>query len=1090
MDQLITRTRVLPPRYRPDLLSRSRLLDVFEQLLSYKLILVIAPAGYGKTFALVDLVHNSKWPACWYSVSAIDHDTQRFLAHFIACISQQFPEFGQESNAALLSFVAGHSDIDQLVITVVNELYTYVQDQFILVIDDYHLIDDNPAAASFVSQFVQQVDENCHLILSSRKLLNLPELALMVARGYVGGIDFEDLSFQSNEIQTLVLQNYNISLNSVVADELVTATEGWITGMLLSAETQQWQMASRIRLMRASGVDLYKYLMQQVLDQQGPKVRSFLLRTSLFDELDAALCEMVLESNWLPPGESWQSLIDAVLHNNLFVLAVGDQGVRYHHLFQDFLQYCLGEEQPDEEHLISCRLLTVYTQRRQWEQAYAIAQRLDEAQATANFLEQAGIHLLQAGRFTLLARWLDNLSGAVLSARPQLLSLRGCCYTLQGELEQALNLLNRAEDMLRNGNEPRSWAQTMIYRSITLRMSGNYVQAEQDINTALETLAVFEKSHEDILDAQALAYKSKGINLYMMGDIEQGIEWLRRALDVYQVMDDTQNKASVSMEIAMSYSDAGKYTQAMPLLQYALNAWRESHNLMGQANVLNNLGVHYHQHGEYADALDTLQEALSCARRSGSARIEALALASLGDLLFDVDLRHTALELYRQGYTVARRIDERFLVLYLELALAMLAWSNKDWGEAYACLDAAGKLVLDKSSSFEWALYRMSMGGYYLAQGNAQAALEPLQDAFQCFVDSGQAIEAAKAKISLACAAQAAGHDAQATDYLEDALKWIYSLESQYPVVTTANSLKRFLTDLTPRKSDAGSFARFMASIEAFSKSLPRLRRSCRRASANLLADGPRDLPSLRMCALGRAEVLVNGQEVTNSDWKTKAARDLLFCFLAHPEGLSKEQVSMLFWPDSSPDQIKTRFKNSIYRLRSALGQEVIVYDNNIYRFDRSLDYEYDVELFLENVTLGNSATEASAQIKAYRAATQIYGGDYLLDIDSPWAVIERERLYRLYVDSFLSLAGLYFEADQADDALQCCQRILEKDPCLEEAHRITMRIYASLGNRAKVARQYAQCQQALQEELAAPPSPQTVELYASLMQERPGMPM
>src|SRR5690606_5789113 len=100
----------------------------------------------------------------------------------------------------------------------------------------------------FVSRFFQDAAETCHLVLSSRTLLTLPDLALLVARGAVDGVDFQELAFQADELKALAQQNYNQIISDAEAEELIMSTEGWITGILLSANTAQLHMASRMRL--------------------------------------------------------------------------------------------------------------------------------------------------------------------------------------------------------------------------------------------------------------------------------------------------------------------------------------------------------------------------------------------------------------------------------------------------------------------------------------------------------------------------------------------------------------------------------------------------------------------------------------------------------------------------------------------------------------------------------------------------------------------------------------------------------------------------------------------------------------------------
>lgn len=1084
MIELITRTRIQPPRRRPDILSRERLLQIFSQMLSSKLVLVIAPAGYGKTLALVDLIHHIDMPVCWYSVGPADHETHRFVNHFVAALAGRFPAIDGEAQAAVLSFAAGHGTLEQIAITLVNLLNAHARSDFLFVVDDYHLIGDNQEINRFVSLFAQQSDDHCHLALSSRALLDLPDLALMLARGQVVGLDLEALAFQPDELQMLAQRNYGVELNAIMAQEMIAATEGWITGLLLSGAAQQWQKASLLHPVRASGVTLHTYLSEQVLDRQPSSVREFMLRSSLMDEIDAKLCEVAFDVSWLRPGESWQSLIDSVLQSNLFALPIGElgDGLRYHHLFQDFLQQQLAAERPQEERLILQRLVAAYVDRQQWEQAHILAKRLNDPSLIAWVIEQAGLPLLRAGRILLLAKWLDDVPTLLLSDRSRLLSLKGYNLVRLGRVEAGRRLLDQACNQL--GREPQvqgALAETLVYRSIAHRLLGVYPDSLRDADSALNLIDQFGAGHGAPPDVPALAKRCKGLALCMMGALDAGIDWLQRALVAYQADDDVQNIAAVSMEIAIAYANSGQNEEALTLFRQAHEAWQRLHNLVGQANVLNSLGVHYHQLGKYEEALDALVEALACARRSGYARMEAFALASLGDVFVDLDLWQVAHEVYEQSYRIAQRIDERFLLLYVQLAQASLAWSTGHWDIAYVCLDEVGRMVLDHNSSYEWGLYRQAMGRFYLAQGNVKAALEPLSDALACFMTGGQFPDAARTEMLQALALWELGQQAQAEASLQDALRTINELELRHPIIVAASIVAQELAVFL-RNGNIPALDRLLREVDEFVAELPALRRNLRQKAGSVLPTVHLGEPTLVIRSLGRAEATVSGRRVTSRDWKTKSARDLFFCFLAHPYGLTKEEVGALFWPDCSPDQLKSRFKNAVYRLRSALGRDVILFADELYRFDHSIDYEYDVESFRKWLKEAYRSRESQHRITALQHAVDLYAGPYLADVDAPWASLEREQLRRMYVDATTELAQLYFEQGEMDRSLNCCQRLLSEDPCLEDAHRLAMRIYASTGNRAGVARQYAMCQKYLEEEIAAPPSPLTEELYVTLM--------
>lgn len=189
----ITRTKIIVPRRRAELHSRARLLGLLDELLDNRLIIVAAPAGYGKTSLLIDFAHITQWPVCWYSLDNLDQEPQRFIAHFISALNQRFPGFGKSCLAAMQNMGQDRLDMDVLVSLIINDAYENITEHFILVIDDFHLVEKSQAVVNFVNRFLQDVDENCHLILASRSLLTLPDLPLMVARSLVGGLSFEEL---------------------------------------------------------------------------------------------------------------------------------------------------------------------------------------------------------------------------------------------------------------------------------------------------------------------------------------------------------------------------------------------------------------------------------------------------------------------------------------------------------------------------------------------------------------------------------------------------------------------------------------------------------------------------------------------------------------------------------------------------------------------------------------------------------------------------------------------------------------------------------------------------------------------------------
>ncbi len=323
-------------------------------------------------------------------------------------------------------------DAEAILVTLTNEFYDQVENDFLLIIDDFHLLDEAPIISTLVNRFLQLVDENCHLLLSSRTLPELDDVTLMVAREQVAGLSHVELAFVPREVQALYAQNHHQHLSDEVASEFIEQTGGWITGMVLS---------NLPGVARVSGVDTFAYLGRQVLDQQPEEVRLFLLRTSLADEFSAEFCEMVLGPLY-PPQENWYTLMGWILEKNLFVLPLGADGrwLRYHPLFREFLQTRLREERPQEVQPILERMVMAYEKAGEWEKAYFTCKQLNDPEALVRVVEKAGTSMLQTA-FVTLEGWINSLPPSLLRTRPGLISLRGALLAMKGNLTESNELL-------------------------------------------------------------------------------------------------------------------------------------------------------------------------------------------------------------------------------------------------------------------------------------------------------------------------------------------------------------------------------------------------------------------------------------------------------------------------------------------------------------------------------------------------------------------------------------------------------------------------------------------------------------------------
>ena len=1069
----ISHTKIIVPRRREEILTRKRLLEMMFEFLDKKLILASAPAGYGKTSLLIDFHHNCDLPFCWLSLDTLDRDPQRFASYFIGSLEEKFPNFGRRTSEILNSITSISDAMESLVVTLVNDIYDHIPQHFVLVLDDYHLIGDIPVIQNFLNRFIQLVDENCHLIISSRTLTQLPNLPLLVARNQVGGLDLSELAFRADEIQSLFVQNYKTFITDDVAKELFDETEGWITGLQLTRLGTFHE--ERPQVTRAAGVGLFDFLGQQVLDQQPEDIRFFLLRSSLLEEFDVALCKIVFTELY-PKRKDWSRWIDVVIKKNLFALPVGDESgwVRYHHLFRDFLQNQMYKEFPGEISPILRKLAQAYEMLNEWDKAYHVQKRLNDVEALAGLIERAAPHLMSHALVTL-DTWLKELPPSILITNPGIVSVRGAIEYMKGNLQEGLELFNQAEVSVRKTNNITTLALTLVRRATLNRLLGEYKAALQDANEVLK----ITEANDQLQTIHANALRQKGLSLLYQGQSRSAVKILEHALEFYVRVEDTSHIPILMMETAIAYDAVGKRNEAKRFYDEALKIWKKEGNLTWQANLLNNLGVLYHLDGEYDKAILTLEEGLLCAKQSSfSARTEALLLISLGDVYTEVEEFDLAQQHYQQGQNLADEIGERLLLIYLYLSQANLSLRQRKLEIANRWLNDASSLISAQAHQyFEDGLWHLLRGQLLLQEKDFDRAIRALEIAETRFKSGETSVEFAKTQLLLAAAYY------QEKDQLEVKKRVKNLLRSQD---VTKHSFLIFLQHIRDSLYGLQSNAEVGVELrELIRKSqklyvkMPDIRRHIRRLARTI------EIPDAKVTiqAFGRAHVKVGGKTLVVSDWQTQSVRDLFFYFLTVKDPLTKEQIGTVFWPDiEEPSRLKMRFKNDLYRLRRAVGSETILFENDRYSFNRSLDFDYDVDAFESFLSQAKKTKDAKLQIELFQRAVNLVHGHFLEDIDSTWVWPERERLDQVFLQTVLELAELLKKSGRNQEAIGICQRAIEFDATFEEAYLFTMNLQVKMNDRVSAIRLYETYKEMMKRELDLPPSPDMEAFYRHLI--------
>jgi LuxR family transcriptional regulator, maltose regulon positive regulatory protein len=1061
----IIHTKIQTPRRRSDLLLRSRLVNQVHALLDRKLIILSAPAGYGKTSLLVDFAESTDFPVCWLTLDSFDRDFRLFLEYFISAIAVRFPTFGAESRRFLRQAGDPAASLYAIVAVLVQEVQACIPEYFILVLDDYHSVDEQDTIAEFLDLFVTYVDENCHLIVASRNLLALPNMALLIARRQAAGLSIDELRFTPREIQSLVQQNFALELKPSQADYLVQRTGGWITGILLSS-VSAWKLGKADTQTRGRiSQELYDYLLTQLLEKQPPALREFLLVSSVLEEISPALCTQVLEI------QNSSELFSQVRQRSLFSteFAGADELLRYHDLIRDFLRASLQRLYPERYHALMLQAASHYAGRQEWGRALERYFKLGEARLAVDLLEKIASVYFDNGRWDSLAGWIDALPGDVLADRSFLLVQRAKIYTERGQHARALELFDQAERSLEtiNSDPSAEQARILVLKASMLRLQDRYMEC---VAHCQQALLLATGNTPELKYTRAIAQKNIGLCWIWLGRMDDGRSALRQAMQLFQELAGIQDIAMIQHDMGLVHELAGDLSGASDYYRLALQSWQELGNLSPWANELNSLGVVYHMQGELEQAVACFEDALLKARQSGDLRIQAFILASQGDLRRDQGDYTAAESAYQEALETAHRANSGMIITYALDGLGNLARLRDDFIQARYRLQDAWEYAEEHTSAYELSLCQLSQGILANETGNLGEARLHLDSAVQTCEKAGLKQQLGRAYFNLAQTCFLSGDSRQAWRCLEQAFELAGRLGYDQFLVCDSTRLRSLLQSATALGVCRQEASKLLAKSKA---------QAPQTGESHLMVETVSDQPEIQIRAFGQPEVILDGKPV---QWAVVKSRDLFFLLLQYPQGLSREQIGAIFWPDHTPERLEPAFRSTLYRLRRAVSRDCVLFQDGLYRFNGSIPVFCDVREFEYLLDQAETAASIEKAVTCLETARQLYRGDYLQDSYEDWCGLERERLRNRILAATEKLAALYTARGKLSPALALYQRLVKDDPYHEDAQRELIRLQYLLGDRAAAIRQYQALVKLLQEELGLRPHPETEALYQRII--------
>ena len=761
MDQLLSTKLFIPPT-RPQLVLRPRLIQKLGEGLQYSpgVTLISAPAGFGKTTLLSEWIAACDQPVAWLSLDEGDSDPIRFLTYLIAALQTISSEVGKGLEGAFQS--PQPPPMDAVLTTLLNDI-TAVSEDFILVLDDYHVVDSKPVDKA-LTFLLEHQPPPMHLVLATREDPDLP-LARLRARRQLSELRAADLRFTLSEAAEFLNRVMGLTLSTENIAALEARTEGWIAGLQLAALSMQGQKdtASFIDSFTGSHRFVLDYLVEEVLGQQPEGIQTFLLRTAILDRMCGPLCDAVMNDS----SGSGQETLEYLERANLFIVPLDSERrwYRYHHLFADLLRQRLHQTMSSIAGDGERRAKELHTRASQWFEDHGLAMEAFQHAAAANDIERAerlidgkGIPLHFSGGVAPILEWLDSLPATVKNAKPSLWWRHAGLLLINGQTAGVQENLNAAEAALEatmQGAEPSAENRKLIGR----------------IATARATLALTRYDVETMLGQSHRALKHlEPNNLSLRGNANWTLGF------AYTLLGDRLAARQAFMEsISLSQAAGAVFTLILATIG------------LGQVQELDN---------ELYQAAETYRRVLEWVGDRPQQIISEVHLG-LARILYEWNDLDAAEQHAQQSIHLARQYEsfiDRFVIG--EVFLSRLKLAQGDVAGAAAILDktdesvrqhnfvhrmpevaAAQVLVLLRQGNLTTAAHLaethnllMSQARVHLVQGNPFAALAILKSFRQEVEAKGWKDEQLKAMVLQAVAHQAHGEKDNALHVLGDAL--------------------------------------------------------------------------------------------------------------------------------------------------------------------------------------------------------------------------------------------------------------------------------------------------------------------------------
>ena len=1067
----VIRTKITPPTLPARVSHRQRVAQVLDEVRHYRLTLLQASAGFGKSTSLTSLAQGPN-PVIWYQVTEDDNDLSVFLLHLLHATQLALPQI----NKLPIPLLEGWDNIQyplpmvEIIHQYLNALSGNLTNPTILILDDIHLVLNVPEIAHALDRLISLAPSNLKILLSSRLPIKLPNLTRWQAHGDVLSIDHNILKFTPDEIADLFSQQYDYELSQDQVESLAELTEGWAIALQLAWQSLRSGAAASIEDVMKKGAkslsNLFEVLTHEVMNQQPVDIQEFLRLSAALRVMTPEACDALRDSS------DSEAILDHLRQYDLFVVDLGEDGLRYHHIFH---QYLRGLSDAAQCQTLHKRAAEFYQEGADTDGAIYHLFLAEDYNHAATLLNTYGARLLAMGRLDTLVSYLDNLSPETLHQHPTLLSYLGDLARLHSRFQEALGWYQQSESLCRERGLTDGLGRALRGQARVYLDTVSPSRAEELLQQALR---ISDGTADR--EAQARLYQLLAENKLNAGKVEDA-EMLRHQAEA--LMREGPADSQLLIRVLLR---TGRLAEAREQLETLAETERREpvHYPRSHRETQLLLSVIYAMQGEAEAAYQAASEGIRRGEEFNSPFVSAVGHIRLGHalmLLSKTGVYARSRQQFEQAIEISRSLAIPRLRVEACWGLCRVYGYRGDLVESRKVAKEGIELADQAGDEWNASLVRLIMGANLTLAKQHQEAADWLGQAVRGFRECSDPFGTNAARLWL-CLGWYRQRD---RERLSQTLPGVLAMCRQhgYDYLLTLPTLfgvpdERLVVPLL-----------ILAREQGWEGTYPE------KLLRTIGLPGIKSHPGfqLKVYTLGSFQAWRGDHEIPHNGWRREKTRQIFQILLTYRQTpLNREQFCEHLWPGIDPETSQRNFKVALSALYNVLepNREPGSESTYIARAGTTYALRPEADIWLDAAQFCSTIRQAERLLKddppqamqLMQSALELYRGEFLPDARyETWAAAEREHFSVLYLRTADHYCELSLKHNNIEEAINLCQQILRYDNCWERAYRHLMLAYDQLGDHGQVARTYQRCLETLHDELEVHPAPETDELYRRL---------